>query len=68
MADFPIAAPIECSDGPCGKSTNVIVNPVNRRVTHVVVEDKSLSLERPRPSLKAGIVGRAELLSSHGRQ
>lgn len=53
MADFPIAAPVECTDGPCGKSTNVIVNPVNRKVTHVVVEDKSLSLERPRPSLKA---------------
>jgi hypothetical protein len=42
MANFPIAAPVECTDGPCGKSTNVIVNPVNREVTHVVVEDKSL--------------------------
>ncbi|HEV8527779.1 MAG TPA: hypothetical protein VGS60_09555 [Actinomycetes bacterium] len=42
MANFPIAAPVECTDGPCGKSTNVIVNPVTRQVTHVVVEDKSL--------------------------
>jgi len=42
MADIPIAAPVECTDGPCGRSTKVIVNAVNRRVTHVVVEDESL--------------------------
>ena len=42
MANFPIAAPVECTDGPCGKSSNVIVKSVTRQVTHVVVEDKSL--------------------------
>lgn len=40
MANIPINAQVECTDGPCGKSTQVIVNPVNRKVTHVVVHDK----------------------------
>ena len=42
MTNIPIAAPVECTDGPCGKSTQVIVNPVNRTVTHFVVEDSKL--------------------------
>ena len=42
MANIPIKAQVECTDGPCGKCTNVIVNPVNRKVTHIVIEDKSL--------------------------
>ena len=42
MTDIPIKAKVECADGPCGKSTNVIVNPVKRQVTHVVVQDESL--------------------------
>jgi sporulation protein YlmC with PRC-barrel domain len=43
MTNIPIHAKIECTDGDCGKSTNVIVNPVNHQVTHIVIEDKSLS-------------------------
>jgi len=43
MKNIPIHARIECTDGDCGKSTNVIVNPVNRQVTHIVIEEKSLS-------------------------
>jgi len=39
---IPINAKVECTDGACGKSTNVIVNPVTRTVTHVAIEDKSL--------------------------
>lgn len=42
MTDIPIKAKVECSDGPCGSSTNVIVNPVTKKVTHIVVQDKSL--------------------------
>ena len=40
--NIPINAKVACTDGPCGKSTNVIVNPVNHTVTHVAIEDKSL--------------------------
>jgi len=40
--NIPIKAKVECTDGACGRSTNVVVNPVNRAVTHVAIEDKSL--------------------------
>jgi sporulation protein YlmC with PRC-barrel domain len=40
--NIPINAKVECTDGACGKSTNVIVNPVNGMVTQVAIEDKSL--------------------------
>jgi sporulation protein YlmC with PRC-barrel domain len=40
--NIPINAKVECTDGACGRSTNVVVNPVNGTVTHVAIEDKSL--------------------------
>ena len=40
MIDIPINAVVECSDGPCGQSTTLIVNPVTETVTHIVVEEK----------------------------
>ncbi len=40
--NIPINAKVECADGACGRSTDVVVNPVNRTVTHVAIEDKSL--------------------------
>ena len=42
MTDIPISAKVECTDGHCGKSIEVIVNPVKRKITHFVVEDSSL--------------------------
>jgi sporulation protein YlmC with PRC-barrel domain len=42
MTDIPLNANVQCSDEACGESTNVIINPVTHKVTHVVVEDKSL--------------------------
>ena len=42
MIDIPLHAKVECTDGPCGESTDVIVNPVNRKVTHFVVRDTKL--------------------------
>jgi uncharacterized membrane protein len=40
MIDVPIKAAVECTDGPCGQSTTLIVNPVTETVTHVVVKEK----------------------------
>jgi sporulation protein YlmC with PRC-barrel domain len=40
--NIPIDAKVECRDGACGRSTNVLVNPVSLTVTHVAIEDKSL--------------------------
>lgn len=42
MTAVPINASVECTDGPCGHSTDLIVNPVQRRITHFVVNDKTL--------------------------
>jgi hypothetical protein len=40
MADttFTIGAAAECSDGPCGAVSRVVVDPVARELTHIVVE------------------------------
>jgi hypothetical protein len=38
--DMPIGAEVQCADGPGGHSTCVILNPVTRRVTHIVVKEK----------------------------
>jgi sporulation protein YlmC with PRC-barrel domain len=48
MTDIPLDAKVQCSDGACGKTTNVIVNPVTHTVTHIVLEDKSLGDNRTR--------------------
>jgi sporulation protein YlmC with PRC-barrel domain len=42
MTEIPVNAKVECADGPCGHSTDLIVNPVQRRITHFVVKDKTL--------------------------
>jgi sporulation protein YlmC with PRC-barrel domain len=36
--EIPINAKVKCTDGVCGRSTSVIVNPANRQITHVVVK------------------------------
>jgi uncharacterized membrane protein len=41
MTHIPIEAKVECADGPCGKSVAVIVHPIKRQVTHLVVGDKN---------------------------
>lgn len=42
MTEVPINAHVECTDGNCGKSTKIIINPVSHTVTHIVIEDKNL--------------------------
>ncbi len=38
--DIPVHAEVYCSDGLCGHSTYIIVNPVSQQVTHLVVKEK----------------------------
>jgi sporulation protein YlmC with PRC-barrel domain len=38
--DIPVNAQVHCADGPCGRSTYVILNPYNAEVTHLVVQEK----------------------------
>jgi sporulation protein YlmC with PRC-barrel domain len=42
MKDIPIKARVRCTDGKCGQSTYLIVNPVKKAVTHFVVKYKKL--------------------------
>jgi hypothetical protein len=37
--DIPMKAKVQCVDGPCGHLTQVIINPTNRNITHVVVKE-----------------------------
>jgi hypothetical protein len=39
--DIPIDAEVVCSDGPGGRTTAVIVDPVKQQVTHVVVRERA---------------------------
>lgn len=38
--DIPINADVQCKDGTCGTSTCVILNPITRRITHLVVRER----------------------------
>jgi sporulation protein YlmC with PRC-barrel domain len=38
--DIPVNAEMYCTDGICGRSSCVIINPVSREVTHVVAKEK----------------------------
>ena len=33
--DIPINAEVSCLDGPCGRTTNLILNPTTEEITHV---------------------------------
>jgi sporulation protein YlmC with PRC-barrel domain len=40
--EIPVHAEVHCTDGPCGQSKYVVINPVNRQVTHLVVQEWGL--------------------------
>ena len=46
MGDIPINAQVNCSDGPCGHSTYLIANPVQRRITSVGQDTVWLKIDR----------------------
>ena len=51
MSEIPLRAKVECTNGPGGKSTSLIVDPVSLTVTHVVVqESKARFVERIVPA------------------
>jgi hypothetical protein len=41
MIEVPIGVDVECTDGPAGKSTHVIMDPITKTITHIVVGDDS---------------------------
>jgi sporulation protein YlmC with PRC-barrel domain len=45
--EFPLDAEVHCTDGRCGRSTHVVLNPTTDQITHVVVrERRPSSVER----------------------
>jgi sporulation protein YlmC with PRC-barrel domain len=48
MKDIPLNAKVECLDGPAGKSTAVIIDPIEQKVTHFVVKGNNLPLSKRR--------------------
>ena len=38
--DIPVRAEVWCSDGPCGHSDELIVNPATKQVTHLIVKEE----------------------------
>jgi hypothetical protein len=39
--EIPLNAQVECTDGACGRTVFVLINPVTEEITHVVVRDDS---------------------------
>jgi len=42
MTNIPLYAEVKCTDGLCGKSTAIIIDPKSRKVTHIVVRGDSI--------------------------
>jgi hypothetical protein len=43
--EIPLNAQVECTDGVCGRSVYVLINPVIDQVTHLVVSENSSHIE-----------------------
>jgi hypothetical protein len=43
--EIPLNAQVECTDGVCGRSVFVLINPVIEEVTHLVVREDSSNVE-----------------------
>jgi hypothetical protein len=39
--EFPLNVDVHCSDGHCGRSTHIILNPTTEQITHLVVKSKA---------------------------
>jgi sporulation protein YlmC with PRC-barrel domain len=46
--DISIGAKVRCADGPCGRSTYVVINPLTQSVTHLVVREEQDPLHTER--------------------
>ena len=42
MIEVPLGTKVKCTDGVGGTSTQVIINPIDQQITHLVVQDKQL--------------------------
>ena len=63
--EYPLDADVHCTDGRCGRSSYIVINPATEQVTHVVVKEKRPSrVERLAPvKLVANTAAEAILLN-----
>ena len=38
--NIPVNAGVECTDGVCGVSTHIVINPISKKITHLVVKQR----------------------------
>jgi len=50
--EFPLDVDVHCTDGLCGRSTHLILNPVTEQVSHLVVKEKQPPGEQRLVSVK----------------
>jgi len=50
--DIPLNVDVHCTDGYCGRSTYIILNPVTERISHLVVNPKQSSSKERLVSVK----------------
>jgi sporulation protein YlmC with PRC-barrel domain len=64
--EIPLKAQVECTDGTCGISVYVLINPIDEKVTHLVVSESSSHVEYivPVDLVSATIAGRIQLRCS----
>jgi sporulation protein YlmC with PRC-barrel domain len=43
MKNIPLNVEVICNDGKCGKSSHVIINPLNQVITHIVVQNEDFA-------------------------
>ena len=50
--EVPLNVEVHCSDGRCGRSTHIVLNPATEQITHIVVREKQPSrIERLVPAV-----------------
>jgi sporulation protein YlmC with PRC-barrel domain len=62
--EIPLNAQVECTDGICGNSVYVLVNPISEQITHLVVKAPSLNQTEymvPLENVTGTIVGTIQL-------
>jgi sporulation protein YlmC with PRC-barrel domain len=41
--EFPLNADVHCTDGRCGRSTHIVLNPATEQISHIVVKERQPS-------------------------
>ncbi|MCB9419260.1 MAG: PRC-barrel domain containing protein [Ardenticatenaceae bacterium] len=60
--EFPLGVDVHCTDGLCGRSTYIILNPVTEQVTHLVVQEKQTPTFERLVSIKLVATTAAEII------